>query len=140
MAPWEILPHPSDLLVRVSARDRRELFAEAVRSTFQLCARPVGGWPSAIETREIAAGGDDEAAVLRRLLSDCLHEFESDGFLARDVEVEAIGPRECRVRLAGACFRPDQLEVAHVIKAVTWHGLAIRDERDRVCAEILHDL
>ncbi len=140
MSPWETLPHPSDLRVRVRARDRRELFEEAARSTFALCARPIGGWPEKLETREIDARGEDEVGLLHRLLAECLFAFESERFLARDVAVVQFSPRECRLRLRGACFAPEELEVDHVIKAVTWHGLSIIDGPEGVSAEILHDL
>jgi SHS2 domain-containing protein len=140
MAPWEVLPHPTDLRVSVSGRDRRELFAEAARSVFALCARPRAPWPEPLETRDLHARGDDPAALLRRLLSDCLFEFESDGFLARDVEVLELRPDECRMRLRGGCFAPGELDVEHVIKAVTWHGLSLTEEPGAARAEILHDL
>ena len=143
MSPWETLPHPTDLRVRVRGRDRRELFAEAVRSTFALMAAPRRGWPatlSGFETRELRVTGDDAPTLLRRLLSECVFQFESDGFLARDVALEELSERACRVRLEGACFAADDLDVRHVIKAVTWHGLAIQDEPGGVSAEVLHDL
>ena len=140
MAPWETLQHPSDLLVRVRARDRRELFAEAARSVFALSARPRTDWPTRLETRVVDARGDDEVGLLHRVLSECAFQFETDGFLARDVAIEEFGEKACRVRLSGARFEPGELEVDHVIKAVTWHGLAIREDDEGVCAEILHDL
>jgi SHS2 domain-containing protein len=126
--------------VRVSGKDRRELFAEAARSVFELSARPRKGWPEKLETREVAVQAGDEVALLKRLLSDCLFLFESEGFLAREVLLERLEPTDCRARLTGASFGTDELEIDHVIKAVTWHGLAIREERDGVSAEVLHDL
>lgn len=140
MPPWEVLPHPSDLRVRVRGRDRRELFADAALSVFALSARPSAGWPARLEEREVAVQADDEPGLLRRLLAECVFLFESVGFLARAVTVESLDPRACRVRLTGACFAPERVAIDHVIKAVTWHGLVIRDEVEGMSAEILHDL
>jgi SHS2 domain-containing protein len=140
MPPWETLPHPSDLRVRVTARDRAALLAESARSLFELSARPRGPWPDRLESVTVDARGEDDAALLHRLLAECLFQFETRGFLAKDAVVERLEPTSARVRLLGARFEPAQLDVVHVIKGVTWHGLSVRVDAGGASAEILHDL
>jgi SHS2 domain-containing protein len=139
---WETLPHPTDLLVRVQSSDRRALFAEAVRATFASIATPKleNGWPRRLETLHVRATGDDELELLRRLLAECVFLFETQRFLARDVELESWSEKECRVRLTGARFEVDELDVENVVKAVTWHGLSIREDAAGASAEVLFDL
>ena len=122
------IDHTADLGFEVWAPDRASLFAEAICGLCDLCFERELVRPNARRRVEVAAVTDEELLV--KWLQECYLQLEADVWLtafAEDVEVS-----EGRVvgDLVGEPYDPARHTLHTEIKAVTYHGLAVRRQPD----------
>lgn len=119
----EIFDHTADLGVRVRAESLAAVLAEAARALTEVIA----GEPAAIrgtQEESFAVRGADPAWLLHDWLSEILAAFDLRRMLFVDftVRVDATG-LEATAR--GERYDPSRHVLAHEVKAVTQHELAV---------------
>lgn len=135
---FEIFAHTADLGLRVRAADLNELFAEAGRGLLAVIVRnPDDVWP------DVAIEFQLEETQLDFLLVDWLTEllfvFESRRLLLAQFDVEFSDGRLTATAWGEPCDETrHQLE--HEVKAVTYHGLAVRQVDGEWLAEVILDI
>jgi SHS2 domain-containing protein len=134
----ELFEHTADLGLRVRAADLNTLFVEAAECLFSAVLEDVGSVePSIAVTIEIS-GTDREFQLfdwLRELLMRC------------DEDHMVFGKFEANVRddgLTGVAWG-EQLDsnrhqLAHEVKAITYHGLKVEQTTDGWLAEVIVDI
>jgi SHS2 domain-containing protein len=134
--PYEELPHTADRALRIFGRDLSELLVNAARGMYSLMA-PARAAPAAPETaRSIAIEALDAEALLVAWLSELLFFAESERLVFERFEFGALAPERLSARAAG---RPAAgFEV--LVKAVTYHALAIRAVPGGLTATVVFDV
>ena len=129
MSPYAEVEHTADWALHVWAPTIEELFVDAARGMYHLAGaepRLAGTLPtgSAPEDgrRVVNVTGPDYEALLVVWLQELLYYTESEGWVFDDYHIEQLTSTQLRAEVAG---RPGQL-LNRVIKAVTYHNLAIR--------------
>ncbi|HOG06696.1 MAG: archease [Syntrophales bacterium] len=150
MTRYEVFDHTADLGILFEGRDLADLFETAAFAVFDLMTE----LPAVEERRThrfIVTGGDRED-LLVNFLRELLYLFNGRGFLVRRcaVRIDDAGEPETRSRpapseavsvgsepvppqwrleaeAAGEPFAPDRHRMKTEIKAVTYHGLEIRE-------------
>jgi SHS2 domain-containing protein len=108
--------HVGELELQVTAADEAGVFAEALRALGELMGDgPEGG----TERFEVAAAGDDRAALFATWLEELAFLAETEGLVPVEVDELVLGPREIRAAVRGYRGEPP-----HLVKAVTYHRLA----------------
>ncbi|MDQ7052218.1 MAG: archease [candidate division KSB1 bacterium] len=132
------IDHTGDIGIWVTASDMRELFAMAARAMFEIVAdlsvvRPKEKWPVAIEA-------EDTDALLVRWLSELnfMHITQEKLFCRFNIR-ELTGTRVV-AEVFGETIDPDRHTIYTEIKAVTFHGLHIRETAEGVEAQIIFDM
>lgn len=134
---YEQLPHTADLKIRAWAPDLRGLIEQAARAMIDLM---VHGRPQPAEQVEVSAQGHDAEETLVDCLREMLMLQELKGLLPVSAEVAQADERSATCRL-GVVKVSDAPELQDAdIKAVTYHGLDIRRERDRLVVEVVFDV
>jgi len=139
-AGYEFLEHTADLRFRSYGKTVEECFSNACRAMY---ASIVDAASVAIrEERAVRA----EAASLDMLLHDWLTEalllFEMEGVVFREFSVSIKEGKNFLLEgtLSGEKYDPKKHDILLDIKAVTYHGLSVKKEKDRWVAEVLCDI
>lgn len=119
----EFLDHTADVAVRVWAPELRALFEQAAAAFVELMVDPATVRPA--QGRAVEVAGETHEELLVAWLSEVLFAFDADGFAPARAAVERLGEGRLRGRLWGERLDPARHEVRTLVKAVTYHNLAI---------------
>jgi SHS2 domain-containing protein len=135
---FETFEHTADLGLRVRAADLDTLFKEAAQALFAAIVDD----PSTVEPRkrlEVALPTDDREYLLFDWLRTLLYHFDSEHLLFGrfDVHVDEGG---LKGTAWGEPFDPARHDLAHEVKAITYHGLRVEKTDDGWLAEVIVDI
>lgn len=123
MKRYEELDHTADLRFRVYGADEKELFANAA---FAISDKMVA-LDAVRPAREItieAAGADIEETLVN-FLAEFLYRFDTEKFIAKEVEVRQLDSRHVEAVARGEALDPARHEFKHHIKAITFHDVNV---------------
>jgi SHS2 domain-containing protein len=127
--PFEPVDHTGDLAVRLWAADFPALVAEGIRALAELIF--AGEPPAGAQVREVRlqVEGIDREDALVQCLCEALHLMDEQRFkpLWAQAEVSTRDTVAVVARLRGVAADGVQLRRAEEIKAVTHHGVALRE-------------
>jgi SHS2 domain-containing protein len=136
--PYRQLPHPADLVWRLWGASLPELFENAGRAlSATLTDRR---YLRRHQTREVSLAASDREALLVDWLNHLLYLFDIDGFLGRDFQVVSLTSQGLEARVQGDIFDPQRHPEGTVVKAATFHQLAIVPKDDGWQATVVLDL
>ena len=120
---YETFEHTADLGLLVRGKDLRDLFEMAALG---LCRTMFGAGVQESAERPVAEEGEEPEELLVAWLEEIIFAFEAECFIAARGVVDEVGGGGVRGRLVGMTAPPGLQPVEHRVKAVTYHGLAIR--------------
>lgn len=131
--PYETIAHTADLALRVRGGDLCDLFVNAARALFAVMTEPL---EESTTERMVDVDAVDTEALLVDWLNEliCLHETEGETY-TRFV-LEDFSPTHLTARVFGGPTREKTL----VVKAATFHDLAIVPQDGGVTATIVFDI
>jgi SHS2 domain-containing protein len=139
--PYRFVDHTGDVAVDLEAPDLPTLFADAALAlTDTLVDR------ASVKTaahRDVRLASADLDSLLVDWLSELLFMFETDGWLtdAASIEIESSGDGwSLDAAIRGDLFDPDRHPARVLVKAVTYHALAIRQTPSGVTARVVFDI
>lgn len=138
-----LLAHTADTGFEVWGPDLTDVYEEAAAALFAAMGEPRTLAPAGPFVVE--ASGVDREDLLVRLLSELLGRFELDGvFVTRatcsSLAIPARGDARVVLRCEGGRVDRDRETGLSAIKAVTYHGLAIREEARGFRARVYVDV
>ncbi|WKZ70302.1 MAG: archease [Melioribacteraceae bacterium] len=141
MYNYKFIEHTADIAVELTSSTIEELF---------LCA--VDAWNKAMLDAEILYDDekiklDFEAESLEELLVNFLSEINYL-FLSKkwfctsveDIKLHHTNNYKLTVRLAGLTVQPSKIDFKEEIKAITYHRLEIKKEKDEYTTRIIFDI
>jgi len=140
---YEVLPHTADLRIRAYGKDLKELFKNMLKGMFESLKPAVVGFNPKFtdgceeSEREIEAGSHDCETLLVNFLSEALYLSDVNKEAYLDADISDIS--DCKIKgvLKGT---PITNFGSGEIKAVTHHGLYIKQVDDGYIAEVIFDL
>lgn len=140
--PYQYLDHTADLAFRAEAPDLSTLFRECALALLNAmverpdCVRPA-------ERRKVHVEAQDLDRLLVQFLDEILFYKDAESLLLRPATVTVARRDElwkCTAVLEGEPVDPARHPLGADVKAVTWHGLAVRRDGDRWIAEVTVDV
>jgi len=129
---YRFADHTGELELEVEAASVEEVFAEALEAFAEIIRTDDVGRPA---RHEIELQAPDRATLLVDWLSELVYLADSEGFVPeRATSIELRGAR-LRATVEGRSGRPSPL-----VKAVTYHGLALKRKGDGYSARIVFDV
>ena len=118
------IEHTAELQLEIHARSEAGVFVQAVHALRELLEEeePAGG--SRAE-RTVEAEATDRGALLAEWLAELVFLAEADGLVPDDVRNLVVGEDTVTGVVVGRIDEP-----RHLIKAVTYHDLELRRDRD----------
>jgi len=135
---YETFDHTADLGLRIRAPDLNTLFAEAGEALFAAIVEDLG----TIEARqrlEIELSAEERDYLLFDWLKELLYQFDTEHFLFGRFDVRVTDSR-LQATAWGERLDPPRHQLAHEVKAVTYHGLRLERTNDGWLAEVIVDI
>ena len=135
---YETIEHTADMGLRARAGDLEGLFEEAARALFSVivvnldAVRP-------LQEITVRVEGRDYEDLLHDWLAELLYTFNTRHLLFSDFEVE-LDSGGLRATARGEPIDPKRHELDAEVKAITYHGLKVEEDRDGWLAEVIVDL
>jgi SHS2 domain-containing protein len=112
---YEWIEHTAEVELRVEAESREAVLGEALAAFAELVSREDRGEP--VE-HEVTAEAQDDATLLAAWLDELVFLAETEDFVPERLQRLDMDDTRLRAVVAGRRGRP-----AHLVKAVTYHGL-----------------
>jgi SHS2 domain-containing protein len=136
--PYTLIDHTADLGIRVLAVGLRELFEEAAAAMFDLISD--GGRVAAAEVHAMQVRGRDRPDLMVNWLRELLYLWNGDRMLVARTRIDAISEQSLSAQVWTEGFDPGRHELRHEIKAVTYHGIAVRQGDEGWEAVVIFDV
>jgi SHS2 domain-containing protein len=135
---FETFDHTADLGLRIRATDLETLFAEAAMALFSTIVEDLTTVvPQQAITIELAP--DDREYLLFDWLKTLLYHFDAQHLLLSRFEVQ-IDETGLKGMAWGEPLDRERHELAHEVKAITYHGLRVEQSGDGYLAEVIVDI
>ena len=135
---YETFDHTADLGLRIRAGDLNALFAEAGLALTSILVEDAGSIRPASRV-EVALPADAVEYLMFDWLRAILYHFEVDRMLVARCEVR-IDAGGLRAALEGEPLDPSRHELAHEVKAITYHDLRVEEAEGGWLAEVIVDI
>lgn len=135
---YETFDHTADLGLRIRATDLNTLFAEAARALFATLVEDLDT-VAPRQRLDLTIAGSDREYLLFDWLKELLYHFEVEHLLLSRFSVQ-IGAEGLQGSAWGESCDPQRHELAHEVKAITYHGLRVEETPDGWLAEVIVDI
>jgi SHS2 domain-containing protein len=121
--PFRPLEHSADVGFEAFGKSREELFANAACALIDLVVDLDTIHPS----RELTVKAESSVShdLLVNWLSEILYLHDAEGWLFRDFRVQELGEKVITATARGEKFDPARHRAKVLVKAVTYHQLAL---------------
>jgi len=133
MGTYATFDHTADVGLEVRGKDLSDLLATAAEAVFDQMLEDRPGAVAAqktVEVRPDPALVPDVAEVLVAWLQELLYRFETERLVPMAVDVEEASAEAVRARVGFGRFDPARHRARLEVKAVTYHGLQVRQTPD----------
>jgi SHS2 domain-containing protein len=130
--------HTSELELELEAASERGVFEEALAALGGLLAERAGreeGTEAEPTRHKVSASAPDRATLLAEWLSELVYLAEVEGFVPTRAERLELTGNALEATVVGRCASPP-----HLVKAVTYHRLAIWEEDETWRARVILDV
>ena len=123
MQPFRELEHTADIGFEAFGSTREEAFANAARALVHLIIDSESIVPR--EEKAFQIEGSNPAELLVNWLGEILYLFDAEGWLFREFEVRKVGDRSLSASARGEKFDRTRHQAKLLVKAITYHQLAL---------------
>ena len=127
------IDHTAEVELRIEAGSPEAVLREALAAVAELLGEPDRGRETASERIELTAA--DRPALLAAWVEELAFLAETRGLICERVEALEAGEDSLRAKVE---LRPG--EAAHLVKAITYHGLRFEREGERWVAAAVLDV
>lgn len=135
---YETFDHTADLGLRIRAADLDTLFAEAAQALFATLVEDLDT-VAPVRALDVVIPGEDREYLLFDWLRELLYRFDAEHLLLSRFEVR-VGADGLRAVVRGEPLDRARHELAHEVKAITYHGLRVEATADGWLAEVIVDI
>jgi SHS2 domain-containing protein len=135
---WEYFEVEADVGVHAWGPTLEACFRQCALAVFDLIV-PLGAVAPA-ESREVMAQGEPAEALLVAWINELLYLHDVEGFALREVEALQFDGNRVHGRLSGEPVDPGRHPRGILVKAATFHLLALEQAPGRVEARVVLDI
>jgi SHS2 domain-containing protein len=137
-AMYEFFEHTADLGLRIRAPSLDTLFAEAAQALFAAIVEDLAA-VRPLQQVEVQLSGSDREYLLFDWLKELLYRFDAEHLLFSRFQVH-VHDDGLTGSAWGEPLDRSRHELAHEVKAITYHGLRVEQTPDGWVAEIIVDI
>ena len=138
MEPFRVLEHTADIGFEAFGATREEVFANAARALMHL----VVDLQSIVPREQVSVDiqGTDPASLLVNWLSEVLFLHDAEGWLFCDYEVRSLRDTSLLATARGEKFDRGRHQAKLLVKAITYHQLALEETAGGWRAQVYVDI
>jgi len=136
--PFRVLEHTADIGFEAFGATREEVFANAARALVHLMVDLETIVPQ--EQLSLRTEASDMPNLLVNWLSEILYQFDAEGWLFRDFDVEDLTEHSLGAAARGEKFDRMRHRVKLLVKAITYHQLDLRETAQGWRARVYVDI
>jgi len=142
MLPFRVLEHTADVGFEAFGWTKEEVFANSGRALFSLMVDLDSIWPRDDLRIEASVSGSDADAsgLLVNWLSEILYLYDAEGWLLRDFEIRSLNGRSISAVAHGEQFDGARHQIKLLVKAITYHRLALEEKDSGWRAQVYVDI
>jgi SHS2 domain-containing protein len=126
--------HTAELELRVDASTERDVFEQALHALGELLGEHSDG-DGESAAFEVDASAPDRATLLAEWLSELVYLVETEGFVPERVDELTLSADSLEASVSGRRASPP-----HLVKAVTYHRLALEEREGAWHATVVLDV
>ena len=138
MLSFRVLEHIADVGFEAFGATRQEVFANAARALFHLLVDLDSIMPR--EGVNVQVEGRDPADLLVNWLSEILYLHDAEGWLFNDFSLHSLEDRFLAAAARGEKFDPERHQAKLMVKAITYHQLALEETAQGWRAQVYVDI
>ena len=140
MKKFEFLEHTADEKFLAFGKDVEEAFSNAALATFAIMTDVEKVKP--VIEKKISVSGKNKERLLYEFLEELIFFVDTESFLLSSVESLYITNESGLFKLEAKLLGDDAInyEVTTQIKAVTYNDMFIKEERNLVTIQVVHDI
>ena len=138
MKKYEFINHTADLGIRVWGESIEELFKNAAYSMFDTIADL--NRVELKKTMKVEIEKEELDELLADWLRNLLYKFNGDRYLLKEFRVETIDTQGLKAKVKGEKLDLSRHHLKTEIKAVTYHGLEVKEVDRGWEAQIIFDI
>ena len=138
MQPFRVLEHTADIGFEAFGATREEAFVNAARALMYLIVDLDSILPQ--EELPIRAEGTDPSSLLVNWLSEILYLQDAEGWLFCDFEVRRLDDHSVAAVARGERFDRARHQAKLLVKAITYHQLALEQTAQGWRAQVYVDI
>jgi SHS2 domain-containing protein len=135
---YETFDHTADLGLRIRAANLDALFVEAAQALFSIVVEDLAT-VAPVRELQVEIAGTDREYLLFDWLKELLYHFDAEHLLLSYFEVH-VEDEGLRGIARGEPLDRTRHELAHEVKAITYHGLRVEPDADGWLAEVIVDI
>jgi len=135
---YQFFEHTGDMGLEVFAPSLNALFEWAARGMTAVLTEPAAVHPKA--ERDFSLQADQLDELLIRWLNRLNFEFETEGWLFAEFQVQVGEDFSLHAAARGELFDPRRHEILREIKAATYHQLVVEKRNSLWYARVIFDL
>ncbi|MGO9275482.1 MAG: archease [Terriglobia bacterium] len=142
MLPFRVLEHTADVGFEAFGLTKEEVFANSGRALFSLMVDLDTIWPREdlrIEA-SVSGGEPDASGLLVNWLSEILYLYDAEGWLVRHFEIRSLNSRSISAVGRGEKFDRARHQIKLLVKAITYHQLALEEKESGWRAQVYVDI
>jgi SHS2 domain-containing protein len=132
---YNIIDHEADIGLEVYGKSPEELFINAVKGLFSLIVDAKDVQPEKGKRFDLTGNGE----TLIVFLNELLYMWDVDGFIPIEFSLK-IDNNRLTGTIIGGIFDPVRHTAMQEIKAVTYHGFSITQDKNGLKARIIMDV
>ncbi len=138
MQPFRVLEHTADVGFEAFGATREEVFRNAARALMDIIVDLGAVQPRASVT--VRVDGSDPPSLLVKWLSEILYLQDAEGWLFSDFEILSLDDRSVSALARGEKFDRGRHQLKLLVKAITYHQLALEKSGDGWRAQVYVDI
>ncbi len=138
MEPFRVLEHTADIGFEAFGATREEVFANAAHALMNFFEDRKAIQPA--ERVPIHVEGSDSSALLVNWLSEILYLQDTEGWLFSEFEVRGLEETSLDAVAGGEKLDPSRHHVKLLVKAITYHQLALERTAQGWRAQVYVDI
>ena len=142
MVPFRVLEHTADVGFEAFGRTKEEVFVNAGRALLNLMVDLDSICPREDLRIEVSVSGSDADAsgLLVNWLSEILYLYDAEGWLLHDFEICSLNGRSISAVARGEKSDRARHQVKLLVKAITYHQLALEETASGWRAQVYVDI
>ena len=135
---YRVLEHPADIGIEATGMTLREAFQHAAEGLMSLILDV-----SSVEikqSRSIELQATDIEQLLVKWLAEILYLYDGQDFVAKDFKISELTETTIKAIVSGEKFLSSKHQTKMDVKAITYHQLEVREEKNWAYVKVFLDI